>query len=911
MLLLPRPHYQSASALVLLTLIVTLLTQGCIAQPSGTSSPTGGDDMGPADMQGATGDQGPALDDGGDTPDMATPADMTTPPDMPGEDMGEECTPATEAELCEALLAQGQCLPEGTKQDGCGGTITISCSCEDASMDCNSTGNGEYVCQECTGEDDTTLCQIAGANCGNITVEDRCLLERTINCGTCSDGETCDGNICACTPESDERFCEFGGPNNTPAQCGEVTRRDNCGVTRTVDCGTCAPENGTCTSDYTCSLGCQVESDSAFCARLAGPDGKNAVLCGTHTAPSVNCPDIMMTVTCGEPSDCDAGGGALCCESAQGCGSDLNTCVCQNTMPSPACTEGADRKCGNITNACGEAVSCSCEPNEVCDTTTSLCCVPESDQDLCDAFHGTNGPSACGGITVTDSCNKVRTISCGGCGADESCNSNRCECDPVSCNGAQCGTISNACGNTTPSCGTCNATESCQANTCVCTPESDAELCMQASHACGDATVTDKCGMARTVNCGECTGYDSCVSGAQNACQIISVQQPTATASQAFGFSVDIQGNMAVVGATPRVRSANSPVARAYRLNNDANNAWGAVTQLTRPAGNSHDNFGYSVGVSETGIIVGSPNLTTQTLSTSNQGYTVYYTTTTQAPKATMQSANLAGEGTSVAIVVGPSGTISSSVSGAPLAPPISSVDGYAITRLQDAAGGWADHANGRITTSASSSRMGASVAITPTVLAVGLPGTDQVIVYTRSVFTNSWQTNNAITITRGLTNLEFGARVALSKDGKYLAVSALPSSASAEEQQVSSEVYIYEIDTTTRQQTLERTLTGNASATFGTSIAISRGGSDSILFVGDPGKSFSNAGAVLVYEYQTAGNTWPSSPQATIAPSVLTAGDFFGYAVAADDNRLIVGAPGTTVNNLSQAGKAYIFTIR
>jgi hypothetical protein len=43
-----------------------------------------------------------------------------------------------------------------------------------------------------------------------------------------------------CTPEDDMAFCQRLGKN-----CGSVTRPDNCGVARTVTCGTCMPL-GTC-----------------------------------------------------------------------------------------------------------------------------------------------------------------------------------------------------------------------------------------------------------------------------------------------------------------------------------------------------------------------------------------------------------------------------------------------------------------------------------------------------------------------------------------------------------------------------------------------------------------------------------------------------------------------------------------
>lgn len=53
----------------------------------------------------------------------------------------------------------------------------------------------------------------------------------------------------------------------------------------------------------------------------------------------------------------------------------------------------------------------------------------------------------------------------------------------------------------------------------VCTAETDAELCTRAGAECGQASVTDRCGVARTVSCGTCTSPESCGGGGTaNAC---------------------------------------------------------------------------------------------------------------------------------------------------------------------------------------------------------------------------------------------------------------------------------------------------------------------------------------------------------------------------------------------------------
>lgn len=95
-------------------------------------------------------------------------------------------------------------------------------------------------------------------------------------------------------------------------------------------------------------------------------------------------------------------------------------------------------------------------------------------------------------------------------------------CVPQTCEqlGAECGTIDNGCG-TPIGCGSCADGEACgqddQANTCVCGGESAAELCSQEGIGCGEITVTDSCGVERTVDCGSCADDETCNSA--NVCE--------------------------------------------------------------------------------------------------------------------------------------------------------------------------------------------------------------------------------------------------------------------------------------------------------------------------------------------------------------------------------------------------------
>lgn len=76
------------------------------------------------------------------------------------------------------------------------------------------------------------------------------------------------------------------------------------------------------------------------------------------------------------------------------------------------------------------------------------------------------------------------------------------------CNGRSCGP--DGCGGV---CGACGATEQCVSGQCECLPESDAEFCANAQRACDSFTGADRCGVTRTVSCGQCAAPRTCGGG--------------------------------------------------------------------------------------------------------------------------------------------------------------------------------------------------------------------------------------------------------------------------------------------------------------------------------------------------------------------------------------------------------------
>ena len=379
------------------------------------------------------------------------------------------CVPESDDDLCDSSGAEcGDTMVE----DRCGNTRMINCGgCPGADDFCNATNQCE-----CTPETDGAFCGRNSAQCGTISAPDNCGMMRMVNCGGCNDGICEADNTCSvCQPETDEQFC--ARINKT---CGDVTGMDNCGDPRTANCGSCS-------NDRTCS-------------------GNNTCECPAPSCSGVECGSI--TNACNRTSDCGGCGNNEVCSS--------NTCVCDPETDAELCT-AANATCGSITtqDRCGatRTVNCgTCSGGQVCENGGNTCCSSESNNDFC-----MNANAECGNISGTDNCGYPRSINCGGCGMGESCNNNQCECVPetdaqiCALESASCGTVTRTdrCGvmrtvNCGPNNGMCGADETCTAGVCVCDQIMCGAQCGTVSNACGNST-----------DCGGCGTDESC---SNNAC---------------------------------------------------------------------------------------------------------------------------------------------------------------------------------------------------------------------------------------------------------------------------------------------------------------------------------------------------------------------------------------------------------
>ncbi len=402
-----------------------------------------------------------------------------------------------------ALTQPSDALTGGKDGSGGGGTVVgtgggtgIDFGGGDAGAS-GAGGAGPDPNNGCKNKCDADECGPIADGCGNL-----------IDCGGCTAPETCGGagvpsHCGGGTPVCDPKTCADLG-----AECG--LQADGCGGV--LDCWSAADKagatphcsdpaadcvDGTCTVTTSCTkLTC---ADYATSTGLCGPvtDGCGGTLdCGFSCA---------ITEVCGanEPGKC----GAVVC------------------TPETSCEKALAGKpqgyCGFVPDGCGgEIKNCAaaCTGNETCGGggTPDVCghgttvCVPTKTIADCGAKGCGSLSDGCGGVVDCGGCSVPET--CGGGGVASQCGAPVCQFkDPCAAIGGNCGKMADGCGGPDVTCGSgsCGANQICNANVCtniVCQPLKAADVC---TGLCG--TQSDGCG--GSVDCGACTGNNTCGGG--------------------------------------------------------------------------------------------------------------------------------------------------------------------------------------------------------------------------------------------------------------------------------------------------------------------------------------------------------------------------------------------------------------
>lgn len=289
------------------------------------------------------------------------------------------CEAEPDAELCAKLGAQ---CGNPRAFDRCGQRRDLDCG-ECAEGDCNEL---ELVCEVCQPLDAAVVCTMQGAQCGDIVADDGCGVMRTFFCPDSCAGSPCQGNTCqVCQPQSTGDFCAVQAQLD---RCEQVIAVDNCGETRTEECGDTCGGAGVCVR----GLCCNPESDQALCI-----------------AAGIGCGAARFTDRCGQTRDVDCGGcqvGELCA-AGQCCVPETDTQLCASV--------GAECGVVELTDSCGQLRSASCgsgcSTDEVCSASNTCECSA-----VCPANYECGQIDACG-----------QELSCGTCASNEICDGFVCQ----------------------------------------------------------------------------------------------------------------------------------------------------------------------------------------------------------------------------------------------------------------------------------------------------------------------------------------------------------------------------------------------------------------------------------------------------------------------------------------------------
>jgi hypothetical protein len=336
-----------------------------------------------------------------------------------------------------------------------------------------------------------------------------------------------------------------------------------------------------------------------------------------------------------------------------------------------------------------------------------------------------------------------------------------------------------------------------------------------------------------------------------------------------FGLSVALSGSTAVVGAP-----YNNNYTGAVYVFTGSGSSWSQQAELTPAAVLGGPEFGLSVALSGSTVLVGAPNTRTQV------GIGAAYVFT-RSGSIWSERAGLLGYTNRFGISVALSGST------ALVAAPYNNANTGAVDVFTGSGGTWSQEAELTAADSYVGDQFGISVALSGSTALVGAPSKNSAA-GTGYVFVLPSQ-QAKLTAADGAANDRFGWSVAIS--GSTAVVGAYGKSSNT------GVAYVFIRSGSTWSQRATLTASGGAAGDyFGWSVAVS----GSTVVIGAPGANSSTGAA---YVFTGSGSTW--TQQARLTATGGAPGDRFGYAVALSGSVAVIGATGSNSNT----GAAYVFT--
>jgi len=379
------------------------------------------------------------------------------------------------------------------------------------------------------------------------------------------------------------------------------------------------------------------------------------------------------------------------------------------------------------------------------------------------------------------------------------------------------------------------------------------------------------------------------------------LKDPLAATNDRFGVSVALSGDTALIGAYDKTVSGQADAGAVY-VYTRSGATWSQQAELKDPLAATNDAFGRSVALSGDTALIGAYGKTVSGQDGAGAAYVFVRTGRTWSQQAELTASNAAANdefGDSVALSGKTAliGACSKTVSGQGEAGAA-----YVFVRTGTT---WTQQAELPDPDAASDDQFGFSVTLAGDTAVVGAwqktVGTVSVAgaayVFVRSGTT--WSRQAELSDPDAANNDAFGSSVALSGDTALIGAWGKTVSG----QTYAGAAYVFVRSGTTWSQQAE--LTASNAATdecFGSSVALA---GDTAL-IGAWGKTVSgqtDAGAA--YICMRSGTTW--SQQAQLNDPDAAANDFFGWPLALCGDTVLLGANGKTVSGQADAGAAYV----
>ena len=363
--------------------------------------------------------------------------------------------------------------------------------------------------------------------------------------------------------------------------------------------------------------------------------------------------------------------------------------------------------------------------------------------------------------------------------------------------------------------------------------------------------------------------------------------------SDAFGISVAVSGDTAVVGA-PQESAGGVHAGAAYVFQRDQGGTdnWGEVTKLTASDAQEFDFFGLSVAVSGDTVVVGAPVHARGAayIFERDEGGAGNWGEVTKLTASDALAAKFFGIGVAVS-----GDTVVVSAPGGPEA----GAAAYVFQRDQGGAGNWGEVKKLTASNAQAGDNFGQSVAVSGDTVVVGAPGDDAggnaAYVFQRDEGgADNWGELKKLTASDAQANDNFGQSVAVSGDTVVVGAPGDDAGGNA--------AYVFQRDEGGADNwgELKKLTASDAQAfdVFGFSVAIS---GDTAIVTG--------GGAAYVFERSQGGpGNWGEVQKVTASDAEADAHAHDGFgSVAVNGDTAIVGAPGEDSGG-SGAGAAYVF---